>query len=164
VAPGVRAAVAKVDPAQAVNNVTTLEGVAGAATERYRFRAVLVAAFGSLALLLAMVGVFGVLAYSVQQRTRELGVRMALGATPGSVTRLVLSDAGRVVVLGTVLGMLAATGLGQAISSFLFGVQPQDPLTFAAVAGVLGVTAAVAIAAPALRAARVDPVVAFRDE
>jgi putative ABC transport system permease protein len=164
VAPAVRAAVAEVDPGQAVTNVTTLEGVADAATERYRFRAVLVGAFGSVALLLAMVGVFGVLAYSVQQRTRELGVRIALGATPGNVTRLVLSSVGRVVALGTVLGMLAATGLGQALSSFLFGVQPLDPVTFVFVGLLLALTAIIACALPARRATRVDPVVAFRNE
>jgi putative ABC transport system permease protein len=164
VAPAVRAAIAEINPGQAVNNITTLEDVAGTATERYWFRAVLVGTFGSLALVLAMVGVFGVLAYSVQQRTRELGVRIALGATPASVLRLVLSGAGRVVVLGTVVGLLAAAGLGQAISAFLFGVQPLDPPTFAAVAGVLLVTAAVAMAMPAIRATRVDPVVAFRNE
>ncbi len=163
-APAVRAAIAEVAPGQAVNNVMTLEDVAGTATERYWFRAVLVGTFGSLALLLAMVGVFGVLAYSVQQRTRELGVRIALGATPASVLRLVLSGAGNVIALGAVLGMLLAAGLGQAISSFLFGVQPLDWSTFAAVGGVLLVTAAVAAAAPAVRAMRVDPVVAFRDE
>jgi putative ABC transport system permease protein len=164
VAPAVRAAIAEVDPGQAVNNVVTFEEVAGTATERYRFRAVLVVTFGSLALMLAMVGVFGVLAYSVQQRTRELGVRMALGATPGSVLRLVLSGAGRVIGLGTVLGMLLAAGFGQAISSFLFGVQPLDLTTFVAVGGVLVITAAIAMATPAIRATRVDPVVAFRNE
>ena len=163
-APAVRAAIAKVDPRQAVNNVATLEGVAGAATERYRFRAILVATFGSLALLLAMVGVFGVLAYSVQQRTRELGVRIALGATPANVIGLVLSGAGRVVALGTVLGLLIAAGLGQAVSSFLFGVQPLDVVTFVAVGGVLVITAAVAMATPAIRATRVDPVEAFRNQ
>jgi putative ABC transport system permease protein len=163
-APAVRAAIAHVDPGQAVNNITTLEGVAGSATERYRFRAVLVGAFGLLALLLAMVGVFGVLAYSVQQRARELAVRVALGATPGNVLRLVLSGAGSVVALGTVLGLLLAAGFGQAISSFLFGVQPLDSVTFTAVGSVLLVTAAIASAAPALRATRVDPVVAFRNE
>jgi putative ABC transport system permease protein len=163
-APAVRAAIAEVDPSQAVNNVTTFEGVAGAATERYRFRAILVGTFGSLALLLSMVGVFGVLAYSVQQRTRELGVRIALGATPVNVVRLVLAGVGRVVALGTALGVLIAAGLGQAVSSFLFGVQPLDPVTFVTVAGVLVVTAAVAIAAPAVRATRVDPVIAFRAE
>jgi putative ABC transport system permease protein len=163
-APAVRAAIAEVDPGQAVNNVTTLEGVAGSATERYRFRAVLVGTFGSLALVLAMVGVFGVLAYSVQQRTRELGVRIALGATPASVIGLVLSGVGRVVALGTAIGLLAAAGLGQAISSFLFGVPPLDLATFVAVAGVLVITAAIAMTTPAIRAARVDPVEVFRNE
>jgi putative ABC transport system permease protein len=163
-APAVRAAIADVDPGQAVNDITTLEGVAGSATERYRFRALLVGMFGSLALLLAMVGVFGVLAYSVQQRRRELGLRMALGATPGHVLRLVLSSAGNVVMLGTILGVLLAAGLGQAISSFLFGVQPLDSLTFVTVGGVLLVTAAIAAAAPAMRAMRVDPVEAFRND
>jgi putative ABC transport system permease protein len=164
VAPAVRAAIAEVDPRQAVNNVTTLEVVAGTATERYRFRAVLVATFGSLALLLAMVGVFGVLTYSIQQRTRELGVRVALGATPGNVLRLVLSGAGSVVVFGTLVGMLLAALLGQAISSFLFGVQPHDWSTFAVVGSLLLVTAAFAATVPALRAVRVDPVEAFRND
>ncbi len=141
-APAVRAAIAEVEPGQAVNNIATLEGVASTATERYRFRALLVGTFGSLALLLSMVGVFGVLAYSVQQRTRELGVRMALGATPRNVLSLVLSAAGRVVASGAVLGMLVAAGVSQAISSFLFGVQPLDPITFVAVGAVLVLTAA----------------------
>jgi len=164
VAPAVRSAIAKVDPGQAVSSVVTLEDVAGSATERYWFRAVLVGTFGSLALLLSMVGVFGVLAYSVQQRTRELGVRIALGATPGSVLRLVLSGSGRVIALGTVLGMTLAAGFGQAISSFLFGVQPLDLVTFVAVGGLLVITAAIAMATPAIRATRVDPVVAFRTD
>ena len=103
-------------------------------------------------MLLAMVGVFGVLAYSVQQRTREFGVRIALGATPVSVIGLVLSGAGRVVALGTVLGLLAAAGVGQAISSFLFGVASLDFATFMAVAGVLVMTAAIAMTVPAIRA------------
>ena len=164
VAPAVRSAIAEVDPGQAVNNVMTFEDVAGTATERYRFRAVLVGTFGSLALMLAMVGVFGVLAYSVQQRTRELGVRIALGATPANVIGLVLSGVGRVVAAGTAFGLLVAAAVCQAISSFLFGVEPLDPITFVAVGGVLVLTAALAIAAPAVRAARVDPAVAFRSE
>ena len=111
-----------------------------------------------------MVGVFGVLAYSVQQRTRELGVRIALGATPVSVIGLVLSGVGRVVALGAAMGLLMAAGIGQAISSFLFGVQPLDLATFMAVAGVVSVTAAAAMTVPALRAVHVDPVEAFRGE
>jgi ABC-type antimicrobial peptide transport system permease subunit len=160
----VRAAIAKVDPRQAVNNIDTLEGIAGTATERYRFRALLVGTFGSLALLLAMVGVFGVLAYSVQQRTRELGVRIALGATPVSVIALVLSGPGRVVAMGTALGLLIGAGTGRVMSSFLFGVQPFDLVTFVVVSGILVVTALIAMAMPAIRAMRIDPVVAFRAE
>jgi putative ABC transport system permease protein len=163
-APAVRAAIAKVDPRQAVNNIDTLEGIAGTATERYRFRALLVGTFGSLALLLAMVGVFGVLAYSVQQRTRELGVRIALGATPVSVIALVLSGPGRVVAMGTALGLLIGAGTGRVMSSFLFGVQPFDLVTFVVVSGILVVTALIAMAMPAIRAMRIDPVVAFRAE
>jgi putative ABC transport system permease protein len=125
---------------------------------------VLVASFAVLALILAMIGVFGVLAYSVQQRTREFGVRIALGASASSVLRLVLSSAGRLVVVGTVIGLGAAAALSRSISTFLFGVQPIDPLTFAAVPLVLVATAAVAVAAPAWRAVGVDPVVAFRSE
>jgi ABC-type antimicrobial peptide transport system permease subunit len=105
-----------------------------------------------------------VLAYAVQQRRRELGVRIALGATPGSVLRLVLSGTGSVVAIGVVTGMLLAAGVGQAITSFLFGVQPLDWSTFATVGGLLIVTAAIAVAAPALRATCVDPVVAFRND
>jgi putative ABC transport system permease protein len=105
-----------------------------------------------------------VLAYSVQQRTREFGVRIALGASASSVLRLVLSSAGRLVVVGTVIGLGAAAALSRSISTFLFGVQPLDPITFLLVPLVLIATAAIAVAAPAWRATRIDPVVAFRTE
>ena len=111
-----------------------------------------------------MVGVFGVFAYSVQQRTREFGVRIALGATTTHVLGLVLGSAARVVAAGVVLGLGAALILAQTVSAFLFGVPPRDPVTFASVTMVLLLTAAVACTMPALRAARVDPVVAFRTE
>ncbi|HVQ16788.1 MAG TPA: FtsX-like permease family protein, partial [Vicinamibacterales bacterium] len=104
------------------------------------------------------------LTYSVEQRMREFGVRIALGATTVNVLKLVLGSATRVIALGTVVGLAAAAGLGQVISMFLFGVQPLDPLTFVSVAVLLAVTAAVAAAAPAMRAVRVDPVEAFRNE
>jgi putative ABC transport system permease protein len=162
--PAVRAAVARVDKEQPVRRMVTLGHVAREATARYRFRAVMVVTFAGLALLLSMVGVFGVLAYSVQQRTREFGVRIALGATPGDVLRLVLAGAWRVIATGAAVGLLLAAGLSQTISSFLFGVQAMDPITFASVTGLLMVTAVIAIAAPAMRAIRVDPVEAFRNE
>jgi predicted permease len=162
--PAIRAAVARHDANVPVRRIKTLEDVAGEATVRYRFRAVIVMTFAALALLLAMVGVFGVLAYAVQQRWRELGVRIALGATTGNVLALVLSSAGRVIAVGAAVGLVAAAALGQSISAFLFGVRPLDPVTFAAVAGVLALTGVIATAAPALRAARVDPVVVLRNE
>jgi putative ABC transport system permease protein len=165
-APSVRAAIARIDKEQlvSVRDVMTLESVAAEATARHRFRAVMVMTFASLALLLAMVGVFGVFAYAVQQRVREFGVRIALGATTGSVLRLVFMSAARTIAAGALIGLAAAAMLGRSISTFLFGVQPLDPLTFASVAIVLALTAAIAAAAPALRAARVDPVEAFRTE
>jgi putative ABC transport system permease protein len=111
-----------------------------------------------------MVGVFGVLAYSVQQRVREFGVRIALGATTSQVLGLVLGSATRLIAIGAVIGLAAAAALGRTISTFLFGVQPLDPLTFVSVGIILAVTAAIASAAPAIRAARIDPVAAFRNE
>jgi ABC-type antimicrobial peptide transport system permease subunit len=120
--------------------------------------------FAALALTLAMVGIFGVLAYTVEQRTREFGVRMALGASAGTVLRLVVGSAARVIAIGAAIGLAAAAALSQTISTFLFGVEPLDPLTFASVALVLMLTAAIALVGPALRAVRVNPVDAFRAE
>jgi putative ABC transport system permease protein len=163
-APAVRAAVARVDAQQPVRRVLTLAHIASEATARYRFRAVMVVTFAGLALVLAMVGVFGVLAYSVQQRTREFGVRIALGATTSDVLGLVFGGAARVIGAGVAAGLAVSLGFAQAVSTFLFGVPPRDPLTFGAATLVLTITALVAAAAPAIRAARVDPVTAFRSE
>jgi putative ABC transport system permease protein len=165
-ASSVRAAIGRVDTEQlvSVHRMMTLDDVAWQATGRHRFRAVLVMTFAALALVLAMVGVFGVLGYAVQQRGREFGVRMALGATARDVLMLVLTSASRLVLTGAIIGLVLAAASARTISTFLFGVQPLDPLTFGAVALVLAVTAATAVAAPAIRATRVDPAVAFRNE
>jgi putative ABC transport system permease protein len=160
----VQAAIARIDPEQPVTRVRTLDEVAWRAIARPRFRATLVTTFAGLALLLAMIGVFGVLAYSVQQRWREFGVRIALGASVGHVVGLVGRAALGVLGVGLVVGLLGAMALARFVSSFLFGVQPWDMVTFGAVAAVLAVTGAVAALAPALRAARVDPVIAFRND
>ncbi|MGH9816337.1 MAG: ADOP family duplicated permease [Candidatus Acidiferrales bacterium] len=162
----VRAAIARVDQAQlvSVRDVMTLEAVAWEATARHRFRAVLVMTFAALALLLAMVGVFGILAYAVQQQVRDFGVRMALGATTGDVLRLVVGSAGRVIATGVVIGLIASAMLSRLLTSVLFGVEPWDPVTFASVTILLVFTAALATAAPAWRAARIDPAVALRSE
>jgi putative ABC transport system permease protein len=163
-APAVRAALARVDRDRPVRMVRTLTAIADDATARPRFRTLVIGAFAVLALTLAMVGVFGVLAYSVQQRTREFGVRIAVGASAAHMLRLVLSSAGRVIVTGIGVGLGMAAVLSRSISTFLFGVQPLDPATFLLVPVVLATTAGIAIAAPAIRAMRVDPVGAFRGE
>jgi len=165
-ASSVRAAIASVDKEQlvTVGPLITLDDVASEATARQRFRAWLVMTFAVLALMLAMVGVFAIIAYSVQQRMREFGVRIALGASTGTVLGLVLGGAARMVGIGAAIGLVAAALLAQSISAFLFGVQPLDPVTFVSVAGVLLLTATAAALVPALRAAKVDPVQAFRSE
>ena len=165
-APSVRAAIARVDKEQlvSVRSVMTLEDVAWEATARHRFRALLVMTFAGLALLLAMVGVFGILVYSVQQRVRDFGVRRALGATTSDVLRLVVGNAVRVIVTGAVIGLAVSTVVGRLLATMLFGVRPLDPVTFASVTIVLALTAVVSIAGPAWRATRIDPAVALRGE
>jgi putative ABC transport system permease protein len=162
--PDIRRAIARVDKQLAVGTVVTLDGLERQATGRHRFRAMLVMTFAALALALAMVGVFGVLAYSVQQRVREFAVRIALGASTGQVLGLVFGGAARVVGAGAAIGLIAAAVLSRTISAFLFGVEPIDPLTFVSVTIILTLTAAAACAMPAFRAARIDPAVTFRSE
>ena len=165
-AAAVRGAIGRIDRSQlvSVRDVVTLDGVTREATSRYRFRAVLVIAFAGLALLLAMIGLFGTVAFTVQQRVREFGVRRALGATSSDVLRLVAASAVRVIGTGTVLGAGLAVVAGRLLTTMLFGVEPLDPLTFVGVLAVLGLTAVAALAAPAWRATRVDPVVALRTD
>jgi putative ABC transport system permease protein len=160
----VRAAVSRIDTEQlvSVRDIRTLGDIEWSATSRHRFRAVLVVAFAALALVLAMVGVFGILAYSVQQQVRDFGVRRALGATTSDILRLVTRNAARVVLTGALIGLAAAALGGRLIERMLFGVRPLDVTTFAAVAVVLLATAAMAIAGPAWRATRIDPAKALR--
>jgi putative ABC transport system permease protein len=162
----VRAAIGRVDKDQLVGAryVMTLEDIAWDATARHRFRAVLVATFAGLALVLAMVGVFGVLAYTVQQRVRDFGVRRALGASTANVLRLVAGNAVRVIAAGAVIGLGAAVMFSRVLTTMLFGVEPLDSATFAFVAVALVVTAAVAVAGPAWRATRIDPAIALRTD
>jgi putative ABC transport system permease protein len=120
--------------------------------------------FAGLALVLACIGVYGVLAYSVAQRTREIGVRMALGARPGDVTRMILGRGLRLSAIGLVAGVALAAALGVLLRSLLFGVTPAAPMIYAGTAAALIIVALAACVIPAQRAARVDPVVALRDE
>jgi len=160
----VRAAVARVDKGRPVAQVRTMALIGREATGSARFRAALVGTFATLALMLAIVGVFGVLAYSVQQRVREFGVRIALGATTANVLRLAVASTVRMIAAGVLAGLIGAALLARSIAAFLFGVKPLDPLTFGGVAILLALTAALATAVPALRAARVDPIIVLRDE
>jgi ABC-type antimicrobial peptide transport system permease subunit len=120
--------------------------------------------FGGLSLLLACIGLYGLLSYEVARRTREIGVRMALGARPSDVLRLIVSQGVVLSAAGVSLGILASLGATRYLASLLYGVHPFDPLTFAAVALLLGVVALAACFLPARRAMRVDPMVALRHE
>jgi putative ABC transport system permease protein len=160
----VRAAAARVDRQVAVARIRTMATIADEATARPRFRAVLVGAFAVLALTLATVGVFGVLSQLVQQRTREFGVRIALGASRQHVIGLVLRHATRITVAGLIAGLALAAMLGRLLATLIHPVMPLDPVTFAIVPVVAALTAAAACFTPAWRATRVDPATAFRDE
>jgi ABC-type antimicrobial peptide transport system permease subunit len=129
-----------------------------------RIGALLFALFGGLALLLAVVGLYGVKAYSVTRRTREIGIRMALGAEPGNVQRMILREGLVMTLTGAVLGLLLAFGLGRLCAGMLYDVSPMDPLTFTLAPAVLFVTAMVACYLPARKATRVSPLKALRSE
>jgi putative ABC transport system permease protein len=162
--PAIAAAVARVDKNLALTQVRTIDEIVAQATSQPRFRARLVALFAALALIVASVGVAGLLAFSVQQRRRELGVRMALGARGADVVRLVLGDTVRVLSLGMVLGLIGAAALTRALASLLFGVTPLDAVTFVTAPAVLCAAALLASAAPAWKAARTDPAIALRQD
>jgi putative ABC transport system permease protein len=153
-----------IDSALPVAEVRPMAEVIGSSIAQPRFRTTLLSLFGAAALLLAAIGIYGVLAYTVAQQTREIGIRMALGANPGKVLRLVLGRGLRLAGFGTAIGILAALMLTQLLNSLLFGVSATDPVTFAAVAGLLLGVALLACYVPARRAMRVDPMVALRYE
>jgi hypothetical protein len=165
-ATSVRATIGRLDKEQlvSVRGVRTLEDVAWEATARYRFRAVLAMGFAALALLLAMVGLFGVLAYAVQQRVRDFGVRRVLGATARDVMWVVVARAVRVIVMGAAIGLILSAALGQTMATLLFGVRPLDLWTFVLVTMIVALTSAVSTIGPAWRATRIDPVTALRGE
>jgi ABC-type antimicrobial peptide transport system permease subunit len=151
-------------PGDAYLTATPLAEIVGEQTQSWRFGATMFLAFGGLALLLAAIGLYSVIAYEVEQRTHELGIRIALGARLGDVMRLVIGGGLRIALVGIVIGGMLALWAGRWIAPLLFDQSPRDPLVFGVVTGVLLVVALVASAVPARRAARVNPDLALRSE
>src|SRR2546425_1274514 len=160
--PAVRSAIWSVESTLPITRVQTLDQVKSASTASQQFNLLLVGLFAVLALVLAAVGGYGVTAYSVSQRTRELGIRVALGARPGALLKLVLAHGARLTLIGLAIGTMAALALTQVMSTLLFGVGARDPMTFVGVALLLLAVSLGASFVPAHRATRVDPVVALR--
>ena len=163
-APAARRAILAIDPGQPVSDVRTLQGIVDLSTAQRRFTLVLLALFALVALVLASVGLYGVVAYSVTQRTHEIGVRMALGAQRGEILALVLRQGMGMTLWGLLAGLLGAAGLARLMSGLLFGVSARDPITFAVTVLILTAVALGATWVPARRATRVEPTSALRYE
>ncbi len=162
VIPEVRTAVRQVDPTEPVSRIRTLDQMVAASVDKPRFSVMLLGLFAGLALVLAIVGIYGVTSYSISQRTRELGIRMALGAERGSVLRMLMMEAGRLAGAGVLCGIVAAFAMTRILASLLYGVSTTDPLTFVGVP--LGLILAVLVATwlPGRKATRIQPVTALR--
>ena len=163
-ASSIRRAIQEVDPTQAVSAVKSMEQYLDESVARPRLYAALVTSFAVLAVTLAVIGVYGLLAYIVKQRTHEIGIRMALGAAREDIFRVVLRQGVILVLSGLAIGLVAAVGLRGLVAALLFGVTAGDPLAYAGAAALLLGAACMAAAVPARRAARVDPVLALRCE
>jgi len=162
--PALRSAVLAIDPSQPITSVVTMEKVVADSIAQPRLSMMLMGLFGILALLLATVGIYGLLSYAVTQRTQEMGIRMALGARMMDVLKLILKQGMMLVLIGEVLGLFGALALTRLMKALLFEVTPTDATTFVAVSVVLTVVALLACYLPARRATKVDPLVALRYE
>jgi putative ABC transport system permease protein len=156
--------VLRVDPDLPVAKVMPMDRVIAKSIGRANFSMTLLGIFGGVALLLAAIGIYGVMSYTVEQRTHELGIRIALGAATPQLLRLVVGQGLVLAGIGVTIGLGASFGVTRVMSSLLYGVKATDPATFAAVAVVLSAVAALACYIPARRATRVDPIVALRHE
>jgi putative ABC transport system permease protein len=164
IVPAIRTAVRRIDPELPLFNITTMAQHLAEEEAETRFAAVLMTTYGTVALLLAAIGIYGVLSYHVTLRRREMAIRMALGSTRSEVRRLIVADGMRPALFGIGIGVTAAIAMSRYISSLLFGIQPRDPGTFAAVAGALATVALIATLLPARRATNVEPAEALRAE
>jgi putative ABC transport system permease protein len=160
----VRSAVKEVDPSQPVSSIRTMDQLVSNSVAKPRFSLLLLGLFALLALVLSIIGIYGITSYSVSQRTRELGLRMALGAQPREILRMVIKETGTLALFGVVIGLAAAYGLTRLMSALLFGVKATDPLIFLGVAVGLVLISLLAAFLPGRRATRVDPLVALRAE
>jgi ABC-type antimicrobial peptide transport system permease subunit len=163
-APVLRSVVKALDPGIALQTVQPVDRMLVEMAAERRLSTMLLSIFGVVAAVLAAVGIYGVIAYSVEQRTRELGVRLALGATSGRILRLVVAEGMWLAGAGLVLGLVGAIVLSRTMKTMLYEVSPSDPGTLVAIAAVAVLTAVVASFLPAIRAVRVDPVTALRAE
>jgi ABC-type antimicrobial peptide transport system permease subunit len=163
-APQIRRVVQSMDPTLPIVRLQTMDDVFGTSVSRPRLLAQLLGTFAGLALLLAAVGTYGILAYTVTERRKEIGIHMALGATRGNVMSNILGQGLRLTGIGLVVGLAAAFGLTRLLQAQLFNITPTDPMTMASVAVFISLVALVACYIPAARATRVDPMVVLRDE
>ena len=147
-----------------VSDVRSMDDIVSRSISRQRFNMLLMTVFGSAALLLAAIGIYGLMAYSVAQRTQEIGIRLALGASVRDVRRMVIRQGMRLAVVGLAIGLASAFGLARVVASLLYGVTPRDPMVFAATPVLLGIVAFVGVWLPARRAVNVNPVSALRAE
>jgi predicted lysophospholipase L1 biosynthesis ABC-type transport system permease subunit len=159
---GIRAEIRRAAPDVPIQSALTMHEAVAASVAQPRFRTLLLALFAVSAMLIATCGLYGLMAYAVTQRRREIGVRMALGATRHDVLRLVLARALRIVAAGLVVGLVGAAGVTRVLQTFLFGVTPTDPVTFAVVTLLLLAVGLMAAWLPARRATRIDPMAALR--
>jgi putative ABC transport system permease protein len=162
--PSLRSMLKEIDPNLPLYNVQTMDEIVSRSVAPRRFNMLLLTIFAGVALLLALVGVYGVLAYSIGQRTAEIGLRVALGATPRKVLALIIGQGMRPILIGIGVGLLGALALSHFVSSLLFNVKPMDPLTYVVVALLVAAAALLSCYVPALRALRIDPVAALRQE
>jgi putative ABC transport system permease protein len=164
VAGAVRQAIHAYEPDQAISNIAPLQQVAQETVAQPRFFTMVLSAFGAVALLLAALGIFGVISYNVRQRTREIGIRMALGASRGNVLAMVLGKAATLLGIGAAIGLAGALVAGRFLAGLLYGVKAADPQALLAAMAVLALVALAAALLPALRATRIDPMLALRYE
>jgi putative ABC transport system permease protein len=160
----VRQEVEKMDPNVPVHSISSMDQIIARSVADRRFALELLGVFATAALLLAAVGIYGVMSYSFSQRTHEVGIRVALGAQRLDILRMALGDGMRIVIIGLVSGLIGAAIVTRVFQSMLFGVDPADPVTFVSVAAILAAVALLACYIPAQRATRVNPLTALREE